>query len=287
MGLSRFHSHLNIQFESNRTLLHTAARNGFTNICNLLIAHGANANARTIDGRTPLHLATIYNQINTCRLLLGQGANINITDTINNTPLNYAVQSNNFDICEILLNYHPDINITDHHGKTPLHYAVIVNNSDICTLLLNHNPNVNARDNNGQTPLHLAILNNHFNVCRLLLNAHADVNILDNQHLLNQVNGNAENQDDHEDPRFCNQKKFREYLRNLMKKENKTTWECSACWGEKPVNDLWCIFDCRNSEHKPFYDHCYCSDCIKDLQLEKGCPTCGSNTKLAPTDADR
>ena len=54
-----------------------AARYGRTETVRLLIAQGANVNAKDDDGWTPLHLATKYDRTETARVLIEKGAKEN------------------------------------------------------------------------------------------------------------------------------------------------------------------------------------------------------------------
>ena len=53
--------------------MHTAARNGRKEIVELLIAKGADVNARRMNGRTPLDAAIIRNHTETADLLRKHG----------------------------------------------------------------------------------------------------------------------------------------------------------------------------------------------------------------------
>ncbi|MHB1001974.1 MAG: ankyrin repeat domain-containing protein [Armatimonadota bacterium] len=74
------------------TPLHFAAYNQYLQVAELLIAHGANVNARDSEGRTPLHEAAKTNSIHMIELLLSSGADPNLQDIYNNNPLQLAEQ---------------------------------------------------------------------------------------------------------------------------------------------------------------------------------------------------
>jgi len=57
--------------------LHIAAKTGDTETVRLLIAQGANVNAKDSLGWTPLHWATMNDHVETARLLIEKGANVN------------------------------------------------------------------------------------------------------------------------------------------------------------------------------------------------------------------
>ena len=58
----------------NCTLLHWAARNGWTRACQVLVQeYGVNTECRSNAGYTPLHWACLYNHTDTVKLLVGNG----------------------------------------------------------------------------------------------------------------------------------------------------------------------------------------------------------------------
>jgi ankyrin repeat protein len=69
------------------TPLHVAVDNFNRVIVELLLAHGADVNARDAQGRTPLHFAVIYRDIELARVLLDAKADPNAKDAAGLTPL--------------------------------------------------------------------------------------------------------------------------------------------------------------------------------------------------------
>ena len=72
------------------TPLHLAANNGSRRCATLLIAAGAEIDARDADGRTPLHLAAFRGHRELAALLLQQGADIWAADHRGQTPYHLA-----------------------------------------------------------------------------------------------------------------------------------------------------------------------------------------------------
>ncbi|MES2789669.1 MAG: ankyrin repeat domain-containing protein [Planctomycetota bacterium] len=77
----------------NTTLLHAAAYDGKADIVKLLLALGANVNARHTNGRTPLHLAANKGYLDVIEILVRNGADIEAKDEEGMTPLMWGIIS--------------------------------------------------------------------------------------------------------------------------------------------------------------------------------------------------
>lgn len=73
---------------------------------------------------TPLHTAAAWGEKEICELLLARGANLNAVTTFGMTPLMYAADSEYTDIMKILLQNGADQNIKDNLGQTVLERAI-------------------------------------------------------------------------------------------------------------------------------------------------------------------
>ena len=76
------------------TLLHVLAGDGRKEIAELLIAKGADVNAKCDNGFTPLDRAVKFERIKVAELLIANGANLNVVDEFNKTLLDYATDPN-------------------------------------------------------------------------------------------------------------------------------------------------------------------------------------------------
>ena len=72
------------------TPLHLAAYWDHTKIVKLLIAEGADVNAKDEDGMTPLHEAALWGHNEVAELLIANGAEVNAKDDDDQTPLDVA-----------------------------------------------------------------------------------------------------------------------------------------------------------------------------------------------------
>jgi ankyrin repeat protein len=120
----------------------------------LLLANGANVNARDPQMRTPLILAqSVYNHDKMVRLLLAKGADVNLEDKSSMTAVVYAVTKGQLEDVKILLANDANINFVS--GETPLDLAVMGMRRDIVELLLANGADPNQKVG-GFTPLHYA-----------------------------------------------------------------------------------------------------------------------------------
>jgi len=150
--------------------LHRASAIGCRDICELLIARGADVNAEGEHSKSPLHLATQYGYQNIVELLLDCGANVNALDTKERSPLFASVQHNHQEIVELLLSRSAEVNLTDKSGYTPLCLAFHNSGDDeIIRLLVNYGADVNVRDAQGYSPIHRAVIQKNKKMVELLL----------------------------------------------------------------------------------------------------------------------
>ncbi|HEY5825491.1 MAG TPA: ankyrin repeat domain-containing protein [Cyclobacteriaceae bacterium] len=70
--------------------LHSACAISSISIAELLLAHGADVNAKQMQGVTPLHSAAHYGQTELTKLLIDKGADINVKMDNGQTPLSMA-----------------------------------------------------------------------------------------------------------------------------------------------------------------------------------------------------
>jgi ankyrin repeat protein len=132
---------------------------------------------------TPLHYAAWHGQKDAAELLLANGANVNArvrTDgcrhDTDSTPLHFAARHGYKGVAELLLANKADVNARA-VGGMPLHHAANGGHKAIVELLLANGADVNAKDLGGTTPLQPAVKNGHKGVVELLLLNKADVNV--------------------------------------------------------------------------------------------------------------
>ncbi|MDH4241145.1 MAG: ankyrin repeat domain-containing protein [Phycisphaerae bacterium] len=175
---------VNSKDESGDTPLILAARMGNKDLCEALIANGADLQAQGQYG-TALHEAAIGKHKDIVELLINNGANLEAKGE-NGTALHEAAIGNHKDIVELLINKGANVNAKDNSGNTPLFYASTFgqdckrnnkNDWDIARSLLSNGAEVNMKPGSGDTPLHSAALYAPEEIVRLFLDNGADVNV--------------------------------------------------------------------------------------------------------------
>jgi len=190
-----------VQVKASR--LHTAAADGNTEHAELLIAEGADVNARDQQGWTPALTALYAWELAVTDLLLEKGADTNAPhlaaytgdlrgikrlldkDAPVDSPkglslLHAAAAGGHTDVVEFLIAKGFEATATTDDDVTPLHYAALGNHEKIAEILIAKGADINSSVRNGQTPLHRTALSGSRKVAELLIRKGADVNAVDN-----------------------------------------------------------------------------------------------------------
>ena len=101
---------------------------------------------------TPLALAMAIDNIEIIELLLANGADVNAKMEGDVTPLILSIFKKDKRIVELLLANGADVNAKMEGGITLLHVAYLEGNKEIIKLLIANGADVNAKDENGLTP---------------------------------------------------------------------------------------------------------------------------------------
>ncbi len=140
------------------------------NICELLIARGADVNAQDEFGKTPLHGAAECGNQDIVEFLLDCGADVNSLDLSKSSPLFEAARLHNPQAAKSLLARGASVNLTDTSGWTPLLRVFQQSgNDEIVRVLVTYGADVNVRGCRGESPLHLAVAQNNKYLVELLL----------------------------------------------------------------------------------------------------------------------
>ncbi len=155
--------------------IHDAAAAGDINAVKQHIAAGADVNENVLG--TPLHWATVNGHKEVAELLIAKGADVNAKDAVGNTPLYNTILFNAIvevhkEIAELLIQNGADVNAQDKNGNTPLHLAATSGLKEVAELLIANGADVNAKKKFGRTPLHGAATKG---IAELLIAKGADV----------------------------------------------------------------------------------------------------------------
>ncbi|MBD1810910.1 ankyrin repeat domain-containing protein [Microcoleus vaginatus DQ-U2] len=137
---------------NNKNLLHFA---GSKEVAELLIAKGADVNAKSPYGWTPLHFATASDRIKVAQTLIAKGADINAwtgSQYFNITPLFFARSP---EMAKLLIAKGADVNAKNKNGLTPLHTA---RSKAIAKILLAAGAKINIKEDNARNGKSTALL---------------------------------------------------------------------------------------------------------------------------------
>uniref|UniRef100_A0A0G4H0T9 Uncharacterized protein n=1 Tax=Chromera velia CCMP2878 TaxID=1169474 RepID=A0A0G4H0T9_9ALVE len=130
----------------------------------LLIARGADVNARDETGHTVVHGAAAWGCVKVLKVALDRGAAVDARDDRQKTPLHCIFRAElgrmdgmvqNRASAEMLVSRGADINAADENGVTALHAAAGWHSLDFLQLALDRGAHVNAIDHHGRTGLHI------------------------------------------------------------------------------------------------------------------------------------
>lgn len=207
---------------SGGTPLHIAAIAGEKEIAELLIARGANIEAKAKDefGGTPLHWSAFFGKPQIAAVLIAAGANVNAKDKNGFTPLDATsgqTGAGKMKVAELLkkadasstvaaaggepsiwiLVSTGDVAAVKKHiasgadldapepqgGSTLLLLAAFAGKLEVTKLLIEHDADVNARNNEGSTALSSSTFACHTEIVQLLVDSGADVALKDKRGL--------------------------------------------------------------------------------------------------------
>ncbi|CAG0904062.1 unnamed protein product, partial [Cyprideis torosa] len=156
------------------TALALAAVKGHTHVMEILLAAGAEVDARDSDGGTPLQRACREGSQEGVRLLIDHGADWTLANDFV-TPLHFAADGGHTSSVACLLEMGAAVEAEEKEKWRPLHVACDKGHTPCVELLLRAGADINARIRDGQTPLHLCSLRGHRAVVLLLLGRGAEV----------------------------------------------------------------------------------------------------------------
>lgn len=164
-------------------LKHNVLSTNYLKYINSIIKCGAGVNAKDNYDWTPLHWATHNKRIDLIKVLVAAGADLEARSIDRKPPMYYAVGEKytlSLDIINLLLDYGCDINAIDYKGRNILHWAVYCGQSKLIGYFIEKGLSINSRDFENRTPLHLATILGYDSCVETLLRNGADLDLVDN-----------------------------------------------------------------------------------------------------------
>ncbi len=177
---------VSVKDKNGNSVLHKATTG---EIARLLIAHGADVDARGWMGNRPLHDAASHGHFNVTRVLIESGADVNATRQYEMTPLHWAARGGHAAVVAFLIESGAVPDAEDGWGGTPLTDAIKAGHDECAFSLIALGADVNRplhKDSPGAllkdaTPLHWAAKFGRVAVVRCLLEAGAEQEAIDCQ----------------------------------------------------------------------------------------------------------
>ena len=168
-------ANIDARFLDGTTALTNSTRFGFTDLVTALIAAKADPNATDTSGWTPLMYAAWIDDPAVVQQLVKAGAKLETADDNGLTALGVAAQNGKAKALEALVTAGANVNKTiGKAGYTPLMLASIASSEDIASFLIAHGADVNAKNAGGVTALMVVAANNTTRIGSLLLKSGAD-----------------------------------------------------------------------------------------------------------------
>jgi ankyrin repeat protein len=163
-------------------LLHRSMEEGKVHFMELLLANGHDVNEINDENKTPLHIA-IKNGYSDCvRILISYHADINsVTDNNGGKALHISVQNGHLECLAALINSEADLNAKDNKGKTALHTSAENGHLECMKFLIDKGADLNATDKEGKTVLHTSAENEHLECMKFLIDKGADLEAKDKE----------------------------------------------------------------------------------------------------------
>lgn len=151
-----------VHLKSGWTSLMLAASTASSDLVELLISRGANANFQkemytVLMATCAASRSVAEEQVLRCvELLLGKNARVNVYDKYRMSPLMYAAREGRVTVCEKLLEHGAEVNKQEMRGWTSLAFAAGRGHGRVVRTLLDRGADANICTNDGQTPSDIA-----------------------------------------------------------------------------------------------------------------------------------
>lgn len=165
-----------------QTPLFLAIEVGSTQLCQYLLAKGANVHSRDVKQQTCLHFASRTGNRDIVKVLLQYGADINALQSERNA-LYCAAREGHKGVVDVLLEFGASAEAKVIQQAQALHYASRRGHTRTVRRLLQYGIDVEVVDVDRLTALHIAVQNGHEDMVRLLIEHEARIEAFDIGHL--------------------------------------------------------------------------------------------------------
>jgi ankyrin repeat protein len=166
----------NAQTVEHGTALYRASEKGFVEIVQLLLEHGAQVNAQAGEHGTALYRASKKGFVKIVRLLVEHGADVNAQGARYGNALQAASANALIEIVKLLLDGGANVNAQGGCFGSALQATSLGGHTKVAELLLEHGADVNAQGGYYGNALQAASYDGSIEVVKLLLEHGADVN---------------------------------------------------------------------------------------------------------------
>lgn len=158
--------------------IHTAAYHGMANMVTILLASGADIEAKNNIGGTPLHTALhSENCAEISKILLSNGANPQAADAQGMTPLHCVASAGNVNMIHMLTTAGAKRRSTYNYlGDLPIHTAVRNGHLPAIEALVTEPTDLESTTSHGDTLLHIAVLTGQTHVVDYLFQKNVNPN---------------------------------------------------------------------------------------------------------------
>jgi len=162
-----------------RNSLHWKTYHGDIHVVRQWLSNGGDPNLRMVNGQTLLHAATHGGWLEIVKLLIAHGADVNacsIETPYHTYPVQIAVYNGLLDILDLLVTHGADITVETEDGCTLIHLAVFGYSSEVVQYLLEREADIEIPAKSGVTPLCSATMHSYREITELLLRVGANPN---------------------------------------------------------------------------------------------------------------
>ncbi|TYZ61590.1 hypothetical protein PybrP1_003466 [[Pythium] brassicae (nom. inval.)] len=158
LEVAKYLASADTEWKARKSPVHVVAANGFTDVLAFLLAEGVDVEAGDEFGLTALCVAAVRDQVDIVKMLLAAGANVNAKTAESDaySCLHYCAELNREEVMKLLIASGADIRATTGAGHTPLHVAAIHGHVAIISLLIESSADPFAESGGQVSVPHLA-----------------------------------------------------------------------------------------------------------------------------------